>query len=253
MNKTKGLIFTASLVLATTLTLSCEDKEKDKPATAADTASTAETATPATPPQTAEKTVPDKRETFTDSRDGKTYKKVTIGSQTWMAENLNYETKGGKCFGEDGKVVQTFFESDETEEKTLPKAEVQANCTKHGRLYNWETAMKACPSGWHLPSTKEWETLVNSAGGKNDGAKKLKKDNYGFSDSPCCGEADGSFVAESVSSGNWWSTNEMEDDSKEAYGWNIGYDADGDGRLFNYTSSIYKGKSSLLYVRCIQD
>ena len=59
MNKTKFTSLIASLVLAITFTLSCEDKEgKNK---------------------------------FTDSRDDKKYKTVTIGNQTWMAENLNYQ------------------------------------------------------------------------------------------------------------------------------------------------------------------
>jgi uncharacterized protein (TIGR02145 family) len=120
--------------------------------------------------------------TFKDSRDGKTYKTVKIGNQTWMAENLNYNAKGSKCYGEGGKVYYEL--KGENSEKTLSNNEIQANCTKYGRLYDWETAKTVCPAGWHLPSRAEWNLL-------GDNAKKLKAttgwygdgsgtDDYGF-------------------------------------------------------------------------
>jgi len=78
--------------------------------------------------------------TFTDSRDGKTYRMATIDGRTWMAENLNFEAEGSKCY--DNK---------------------PDNCRKYGRLYDWETAVKACPAGWRIPHDKEWEMLMDYA------------------------------------------------------------------------------------------
>jgi uncharacterized protein (TIGR02145 family) len=136
--------------------------------------------------------------TFTDPRDGKTYKTITIGKQTWMAENLNYEASGSKSYDNS-----------------------ESNSQKYGRLYNWETAKKVCPPGWHLPSDKEWQELVNFAGGTKTAGTRLKArsgwndyegrsgngtDEFGFSALPGGdGSLEGSFGG-AGNTGSWWST-----------------------------------------------
>jgi uncharacterized protein (TIGR02145 family) len=164
------------------------------------------------------------------------YKTVKIGEQTWMAENLDYNAFGSECY-------------DNNEE----------NCKKYGRLYNWNTAKKVCPSGWHLPSKDEWQVLVDAAGGGYKAGKNLKAangwndyegksgngtDKFDFSALPGgYGNSGGSFF--NVGNlGDWWSASE--DNSDFAYSRNMCY----------YNESVgysNRGKSFLRSVRCVQD
>jgi uncharacterized protein (TIGR02145 family) len=82
---------------------------------------------------------------FTDSRDSKTYKTIKIGEQVWMAENLNYAAQSSRCYNDS-----------------------IANCEKYGRMYDYNTAKSACPLGWHLSTSEEWYKLYRFAGGTID-------------------------------------------------------------------------------------
>jgi len=140
-------------------------------------------------------------ETFVDSRDGKKYKTVKIGSQTWMAKNLNFDGSG-KCHHD--KILDSY------------------NCWKYGRLYTWDEAMAACPAGWRLPGDADWMELADYAGGEETAGKKLKSktgwkdkgngtDEYGFSALPGGGFGCCSYTSTGVA-GYWWTA--AEDDSK---------------------------------------
>jgi len=93
---------------------------------------------------------------FKDNRDGKIYKWVKIGDQVWMAENLNYTGSGIQHITHNGEWGNNsdydgwcYYENNENYGNT------------YGVLYQWEAAKKACPSGWHLPTDKEWTQLEN--------------------------------------------------------------------------------------------
>ena len=179
----KHLALTAAIGLALTL-LACEDKDKKQTPAETQTAETEAAAETQQPSQeaAAEKVIEVVKGSFTDPRDNKTYKTVKIGEQVWMAENLNYTVEGSKCYGEGGPALEKCkYEYNDDGEVTAekctsysPEPKIQANCQKYGRLYDWKTAIKACPSGWHLPSDKEWQTLVNFAGDGKTAGEKLK-------------------------------------------------------------------------------
>jgi uncharacterized protein (TIGR02145 family) len=87
-----------------------------------------------------------KYDSFTDIRDGKVYKTIQIGSQVWLAENFAYKPKYGNYW---------FYNNDSMNLK---------NC---GYLYNWRTAKKVVPKGWHLPTLSEWGKLYEYLGGND--------------------------------------------------------------------------------------
>ena len=149
-----------------------------------------------------------------------------------MAENLNYNASGSKCY----KDSTTY-------------------CEKYGKLYNWEMAKMACPQSWHLPSNVEWDILTKVLGGEETAGKYLKavsgwkengngEDQFGFSALPSgYGSSDGSF-GNFGNYGSWWSTSEFNSD--HAYYQYMGY-----GNEFaGYRISI---KNLLYSVRCLQD
>lgn len=134
-------------------------------------------------------------------QDGNTYKTITIGSQTWMAENLNvtHYTDGSEI---------PYIENDTTWAKLEDNNEDDGFCYYnnnennekdiYGALYTYAAALHACPDGWHLPSDKEWQILEDYVTQGNqiwEAGDKLKtkdgwfeegngSDNFGFSANP---------------------------------------------------------------------
>ena len=122
---------------------------------------------------------------LTDMRDSKIYRTVVIGSQTWMAENLNYA---------DSTNYPGMKRRNGCYKNSLD------SCAKYGRLYTWAAAMDSagtfstngkncgrygtcsptypvrgiCPEGWHLPDTTEWNDLFAAVGGISTAGKMLK-------------------------------------------------------------------------------
>jgi len=172
-------------------------------------------------------------ETFTDRRDWKTYKIVKIGKQIWFADNLK------------------FIEG--TEEFSIG-----VKNTRLGKIvYNWETAIKACPKGWHIPSHEEWIELIKFAGGekfkdtnlpetwhigdklisKSDWNYRKGTDDYGLNVLP----TEGSEENEDNELARFWTSTEENEDTADSI-----FIADG-------YISIVGNKADFFAVRCIKD
>jgi uncharacterized protein (TIGR02145 family) len=185
-------------------------------------------------------------EPVTDS-DGQTYQTVVIGSQTWMAKNLNKEIGTSSCYGNDN----TY-------------------CDKYGRLYDWETVMNGtagsdknpsdvqgiCPAGFHVPSDLEWGVLSNyiiinngallnyhllSVDWDNGATCELFNicDEYGFSALP------GGYYSGTYSTGTsarWWSAT---DNGANAYYYGH------EGPSFTRPANI--AKSNRYSLRCVKN
>ena len=243
-------VITAALAVSAILTVGGCKNAKDKLATAA-----AATDTVAAVPDTAANTATYTLGTFTDSRDGNVYRIVEIGRQTWYAENLNYAADGSVCY------------------ENSPDS-----CAKYGRLYDWNTAMTACPAGTHLPTNDEWTTLMEFIGGESKAGTKLKSsmgwiyfngipagtDDYGFSALPGGkGGSNGNFWG-SGDHGHWWSatkdtTTQRQLDNDEGDLWITLVDINNlvwTLYIYHYVQDVGRSseeKNRLLSVRCVQN
>jgi len=191
-------LLAATLGLALTFTLGCEEKSGDKAKGNTEQTAVAE----ATEPAKTEETTSARAGSFIDERDGKSYKWVKIGEQIWMAENLNFNEPGSQCYGGHDGVEVGEGSSEDSEcscpgdyktliGEVLSDSKIQANCDKYGRLYELEAAEKVCPNGWHTPDKEEWQTLVDFVGGKKIAGKKLKAKSGWDDYVPCVKYGDG--------------------------------------------------------------
>jgi len=199
---------------------------------------------------------------FTDVRDGKSYNTVLIGSQCWMAQNLNIGTKiPGVQNQNNNQIIEKYCYNDD-----------ENNCNVYGGLYQWNEMMQyittqgvqgICPTGWHIPTDDEWITVKTFLGGESVAGGKMKSTGTieagtGLWYSPNTGATNESgFTAVPVgfrfSSGTfdfigydgfWWSSSEV--NSSIAWSSYLDYN-------FSYLFSSYDGKEYGLSVRCLRD
>jgi uncharacterized protein (TIGR02145 family) len=186
-----------------------------------------------------------------DSRDGQSYRTIKIGTQTWLAGNLNIKLSGvdsGWCYNN-----------------------APDNCAKYGRLYTWNAAIAGnassvavasgirgvCPVGWHLPSDAEWGILIHAVGDSEMAGKKLKAiigwdgyngtDEFGFGVLPGgWGNSDVGFDGKGTSAVFLSSSGYVSEETTDPMAWARSFIKD---RVDRWPVSAAGGGS----VRCLQD
>lgn len=200
---------------------------------------------------------------FTDDRDGQAYKYVKIGTQMWMAENLNYADSAAMP---------------DLKENSWCYNDGADSCAKYGRLYTWAAAMNiassylmilagavistpqqgVCPAGWHLPTSGEWAMLATAVGGSDSAGTKLKStsgwgrwysdgsgtDDYGFSALPAGNREIAGGFYDAGANAHFWNATEY--DSSKAYYRDLDY-------MVDMVGTNYYDKRNAFSVRCVQD
>ncbi len=99
---------------------------------------------------------------FSDARDGHTYHWVKIGEQVWMSENLAWLPSVSS--GNEGSIREPYYYVYDFHSNDVSSAKATESFQKYGVLYNWNAALTACPTGWHLPADLEWKQLEKQLG-----------------------------------------------------------------------------------------
>lgn len=192
--------------------------------------------------------------------DGNSYHTVTIGSQTWIVENLRV------THYRNGTAIPCVLNEEEWSELSagaycVPGYDSSASRRAYGLLYNFhavEDTCGLCPTGWHVPTAAEWRTLIDYLGGVGSAGGKMKEtkpglwriwvagttNESGFSAIPAGGRGRLGSAVDVGYYATWWSTESYD----SAYAWHWGLYPDKNSVRFNPGH-----KSSGFSVRCLKD
>lgn len=186
--------------------------------------------------------------------DGRMYPTLSTGGLVWMAENLAFLPKVDAS--STGSVSTTCLYVNGYEGQDPAIAKTVGNYREYGALYNWQAAIIACPSRWHLPSDAEWEQLASTgdpaSGGRlkeagilhwiepNAGATNAT----GFSARPGGSRIPAGGFSPTGTNGMFWSSTDSGTDNGS--GWRLHSDDD--------TIAVAdEAKSAGLSVRCVRN
>ena len=110
--------------------------------------------------------------------DGNSYDTIRIGTQTWMAENLNVSRfRNGDIIFE-AKTTEDWIKAGENQQPAWCYYDFNPNNgDMYGKLYNWHAVNDSrgiAKEGWHVPSDEEWSMLTDYLGGEDVAGRKMK-------------------------------------------------------------------------------
>lgn len=183
--------------------------------------------------------------------EGIIYNTIRIGNQCWLKENLNIGVKIDQFFNSqlDNNIIEKYCYLDD-----------ENNCEKYGGLYEWNETMQystspgsqgICPSGWHIPTLEEFQTLSVTVNNESNPLKMIGQgtgegtgtNTSGFSALLAGSAEDGSFYCLGTIT-NYWTSSEY--DAIVTHIMNLTHDTN---TILYYISSKFSGIS----VRCIKD
>jgi len=190
--------------------------------------------------------------------DNNLYYSVTIGTQTWMQENLK------TTHHNDGTGIPLVTDNTEWKNLSTPgycwyDNNESGYKSTYGALYNWYTVNtgKLCPAGWHVPANGEWITLSNYLGGESVAGNKLKEagsihwsdlntatNESGFTALPGGNRLDDGTFADIGNNGYWWSSSLV----LPSLSYNVS--------LYSNSGNLARGSNLNVYgfsIRCIKD
>jgi uncharacterized protein (TIGR02145 family) len=192
--------------------------------------------------------------------DGNVYYTVTIGTQTWMAENL--KTTRYRDDSEIPNITDNLSWINQTTGACCWYENDIAYKTTFGALYNWYTVMDSsnlCPTGWHVPNDAEWTILIEYLSGDTITGGKIKEPGTSHWTSPNTGATnesgftalpagcrygdDGNYHNIGVYS-YWWSATEND----SSYAWYRSVNSS-----YSSIDRNWDNKRSGYFVRCLKD
>ncbi len=190
---------------------------------------------------------------------GNTYKTITIGGQTWMAENLKVSVY------RNGDAIPNLTNPSQwgttTSGAWLNYNNVNGFDCPYGKLYNWYTCIDSrnvCPNGWHVPSIDEWYTLQAFLGGENVSGAKMKSTGTDHWDTPNEAATNESGFS-ALPNGTASSSAESYFLGQDAYFWSatpVNNFVVAGFKLYSYSTTsneIQNPRSEGMAIRCVQD